>query len=546
MSIERRKLWQAYVEYPDLFIESCWHIRVPRKNPALMKLWDAQREILDIYQSGAEKIVSLKARQLGWTTTTSAYAFHSAFFHEYTPWLFISQNEDYAKKNLGFVKFAWPKLPQWLVESGPEILVNNSETMEWANGSRIESIPATVSAGRGTAVYGVMWDEGAFAPDFDNQMAAIEPLVYGQLILLSTANGMGNPFHNIYLDSKQPGSEWVSAFFPWSARPDRDQDWYDRKKRAMRGKPWQLHQEYPRNDMEAFAKSGRTAIDPEVLEDFLFVAPESRHPWRLEGFDLSTTLDVWDDSEPIVLDVWEPPTIERDPRHGYALRDPNYVVFCDLAEGIIEGDATVVVVYDVNYRTCVARMQTYAPIEMMPEIIDWIGRWYFNALLGVERNQHGWGVLHHLDNVLRYPRLFSMPSIASKQRTRSQLLGWHTNQATKPKMIVDFATELRSHGIDPRDPKLAFELATFVQRENGTYGASAGSHDDVAMAHMGAVQLMNDSFRFPIVWRDNEYRQYTTMGELDDIAFGAVRAKPVPIGQSPNRSVVKSFWVTPK
>jgi hypothetical protein len=547
-AVEREILWREFRVNKAAFFETAWQIRRVAQAPSVIKLYDAQRQVLDFYDEGgdgAQNLVVLKARQIGWTTITSAYAFYSTFFHEYRPWLFISQNEDYAKKNLGMVKFGWARLPAWIKERPgvPQILTNTSEQMEWSNGGRIESIPATGSSGRGDAVFGTMWDETAHAPDPEAQYAAIDALVYGRLILLSSAKGAGNFFAKTYQDAQRPGSEWRSMFLPWTAREDRDDDWYARQVREKRATPWVVHQEYPRNDQEAFVKSGKNPIGHELMQEFTWVRGEIMYSW--DGLEFVEIDPAEETMHALVMEVWEEPHVERDDSE-VLLRPPNYTVAVDLAEGIIDGDNTVITVYNANTRELVARVKSNYPVESIAEVIDAVGRRYFNALVGVERNMHGWGVLNILDTQLHYPRLYSMAPIATRNRTRTQSLGWHTNQATKPKMVRDYARAMRDHNIDPRDPMLYDELMTFVQDDAGRYGASPGNHDDVVISHMINLQLMEDVFRFPIMWRDPK-PLYTTMGELDLIAeIGPWPSKSTgSIGGSPqgDRTVRRSFTV---
>lgn len=539
-AVEREALWRHYRKNSRAFIESNWQIKQPRKGSALMKLWPRQIELLDWYESDWENYISLKARQLGWTTTTTAWIFHGLFFEEATNWLFVSQTQGDAIRNLGMVKYGYTRLPEWIKERGPELVTMNTEFLTFDNESGIESIPATGGSGRGDAVAGVMWDEAAFAPDPEGQWAALDALSYWKTIVLSTANGYGNWFQQTYADSEIPGSEWTSKFIPWWERPGRDEAWYDKQVRKHRATPWIVAQEYPRNPQEAFVKSGRNPIDFDLLEEHVWEEPNLAFEWN--GHRFEELKDVFEDV-PLRLDVWELPTVERDERLGYALRSPNYVIFADLAEGVTDGDYTAVTVYDANRQTCVARIETHFHIEQIAEVLDALGRWYHMALLAVERNQHGWGVLHYLNTVLNYPRLYTMPRIANRRAGHQDVLGWHTNTATKPKMVRDFARALRDHKIEARDPKLRQQLMVFVQDDKGRYGASAGNHDDVVIAHMGALQVIEDAGRFPIIWRDTTHGPLT-MGDLDKIAFGGPPIRGLDkIGRGNERRSTRSFEV---
>ena len=192
-AVTAEKEWRRCSADFQYFLSNYWFIKNVGAKPSVIKLWPAQAEIAQTYskrdskgEAKYDQLVTLKARQLGWTTLTTAYAFWTAWFNPFTPWLFVSQNETYAAKNLGMVAFGYARLPRWMRERGPSKLKGNSEFWEWDNGSSIESIPATGSAGRGDAVWGVMWDEAGFAPDPPAMYGALEPLCYGQMILLAS------------------------------------------------------------------------------------------------------------------------------------------------------------------------------------------------------------------------------------------------------------------------------------------------------------------------------------------------------------------------
>lgn len=547
-AVEREIAWRHYRTNPMDWIEAGWKIKRPRRQPSIMKLWEDQKSILRAYLEDDEKYVWLKARQLGWTTTTTAYAAHTCLFEEYTPWLFVNKNLGDSTKNLGFVKFGYANLPEWQRERVPLAKPWTTESIEWENGSRIESVPATGGAGRGDAVWGVMWDEAAFAPEPEEQMAAIDPLVYGKLILLSTANGMGNLFQRQYADSKLSDSEWRGGFFPWWSNPNRMVDgepdwdgWYAKEARSKRATPWLMFQEYPSNDVEAFVKSGRTPIGHDLMDEFVWEETDVQYVWEADEWVPREDLT---DAHPLVLHVWEEPTIERG-EFDEVLRDPNYVVFCDPAEGVEGGDFTAITVYNANTSACAARVQTHYPLELLPEILESLGYRYFTALIGVERNNHGLGTLNILNLRLSYPRLYTMPKIGSRKTGHSHMLGWHTNVATKPKMVRDYARAMMEHDVDPRDPMLKHELATFVQDENGRYGASKGNHDDVVIAHFGAFQMIEDVGRFPIIERPSE-DGVLRMSDLDAIAFPEHKAKGFgTIGQDGRSRRAKTSFEVP-
>jgi len=139
--------------------------------------------------------------------------------------------------------------------------------MGFDNGSQITSMPSASDPARGESATLVVVDEWAFLPNPEEAWASIEPVadVGGRIIGLSTANGSGNFFHQLWNGASTGNNKFDPMFFPWSASEDRDEAWYEGKKDSML--PWQLAQEYPTSAEDAFVKSGNPVFDIDVLND---------------------------------------------------------------------------------------------------------------------------------------------------------------------------------------------------------------------------------------------------------------------------------------
>lgn len=542
---------------PLYFLTNYWKIQTIGKGYAVADLWEHEKQdVADMHAAMLavgehQRQIKLKARQLGWTTIACGMMFHNAFFNEHHPWLVASQGLDEAKDTLlTKVKTPYLMLPRWLKTRGPALLDDNSEMMSFDNGSRIISIASTSASGRSKSVYGVLMDEAAFMETADELFAALDPLCYGPMFVFSTANGMGNWFHDTWVEAQLSDSEWEPRFWPWSARPDRDEDWYERTKRKYRGQMHLFYQEYPSTPAEAFAKSGRTAFDLELLEEVGGFAPPNVRldisridmdgPALVMGAELQdleeADLELW---------VWEFPTVEKGP-DGRMWRAPNYCVSVDVAEGLAHGDYSAVTVYDAHLRTVVASMKAHMPIEDLGPFVEWLGYWYHTALVGVERNNAGLVPLQYLQAV-KYPRLYRMDSIAQQKRgDRTPRYGWHTNKTTKPKMVIDMTKALRDENIILSDERILAEARTFLADGKGGYGASPGNHDDIIIAAMIGLQLCEDVGDYPIVW-SNPDPGPTTIGEL--IAAGQSKDNPFGtalrdgIGQKPRAKQVYGFEI---
>ena len=519
LQIKRELEWRKCEASALYFLENYWYVETVAKGYAQMVPYDYQRDdleaMLDAHQAGEPvREIRLKARQLGWTTLAAGFAFWSAWFHPHHPWLMVSTSEDEAKDTLATkIKNPMSYLPKWMLKRGPEIIAETQEGVSWANGSRILVIPSTSRAGRGKAMFGVLIDEAAFMEDPDGVFAALDPLCYGPLFMFSTANGMGNFFHETWVDAQKADSEWRSGFRPWSARPDRSEEWYKRTERRYRTKPHLFFQEYPSNPEEAFLKSGRTALNVEQLRSLdSWIEPEARYdvatildgvrrnvpvPRLLEEANIEESTD----ERVLELHVWQHPYLERGP-DGRLVRDPNFAIAVDVAEGLEYGDYSAVAVVDVNYSEVVATVKAHIPVEDLGVLVEWLGYWFYTALIGVERNNMGLVPLTYLQQQ-RYPRLWRMKPIAQAGSQRQTVrYGWHTNKATKPKMVVDFNKAVADGVLLLQDRRFLEESYTFLADGKGGFAANPPNHDDLVDAHLIVHQLALNIGEYPVQWVD--------------------------------------------
>lgn len=529
---------------PEFFFEHYYRIIVVGGRPQLFKLRPYQREVLQAIRTH-DFTIGLKARQIGWTTLAVANALHDVLFYEFHPWLFISRNEDAAQKMLAKAKAAYYRLPKWMRDALPKLLVETQSVMEFANGSRIESVPATGSTGRGDSVYGALMDECAFMEYAEEIWGAVQPLVYGPAMLFSTANGMGNFFHEIWLDSQNKDSIWQPLFYPWNVVPTRDEAWYDSTKRAFRGREWLFYQEYPSSPEEAFAKSGRVAFQYELIQNcFQPIEPYRRLEWVVGG----TEPRLLADGELADIEVfqWRPPEVVRD-ELGRPIYKPNYVVGVDVAEGLEHGDFSYVTVFDANTGEQMLSCRSAIPVSYLDDLIAWCGYEYMTALVVVEHNNAGVLPIDRLHRDHWYPRMYRMDKFAQYAVGRDVRYGWRTTPATKPKMVNDFIYALAEGDVILHDPDFILEAQTFIADGKGGYGATAGNHDDTIMGTLIGWQGVLDSPKYPILWRD-ETIQPVTHDEVDTLFFdsdepSAADLLDQPIGREVPVGPRKSFIV---
>lgn len=241
-----------------------------------MELWPHLLERARAWNRGEDEVI-LKARQLGLSWLAAAFACWKGL-QPASRVLMLSKGELEAFELLRKVEFIHEHLP---VELQKPLEVDNKGELSFEDGGAIRALPSTKDAGRGWTARLVIADEAAFHQWAQENFKAYRATVAdgGQLIILSTANGVGGFFYDRYwaavryadlrdqiargvagegFDSHEVIEALNSAprpvFIPWFARPDRDSFWLAREKLQYPGLPDEFRQEYPETAADAFVQ----------------------------------------------------------------------------------------------------------------------------------------------------------------------------------------------------------------------------------------------------------------------------------------------------
>ncbi len=187
--------------------------------------------------------------------------------------------------------------------------------------------------------------------------------------------------------------------------------------------------------MSCFRASGECVFDLDAVEQALHGPVEP--------------LEVCDNQR---LTIWLPAQPGRE-----------YVIGVDPAGGGVEGDYSCAEVIDRRLGTQCAELHGHWPPRELAQKLVALGKEYYAALLAVERNNHGHGVLACLRNLDGQD-------------------GWLTSAVSRPAMIENLAAALVDEPGLFRSPRLLNECRTFVRYADGNTGAAPGTHDDCVMA----------------------------------------------------------------
>ena len=177
-----------------------------RLNKVQKELWDAIRQQHE--KGEPARIIILKARQLGMSTMVQGYLLWKAITQDGHNGLVVSHNEDAAADLFSKQEMMYRMLPEALhveLESIRDTR-RQGKKLGWGgdlNTSLFVETANNPALGRGQTYQHVHLSEMAFYQKPDDIMFGLNmsvPMIGGSSIIIeSTANGMGNYFHNAWL-----------------------------------------------------------------------------------------------------------------------------------------------------------------------------------------------------------------------------------------------------------------------------------------------------------------------------------------------------------
>jgi hypothetical protein len=184
-----------------------------------------------------------------------------------------------------------------------------------------------------------------------------------------------------------------------------------------------------------------------------------------------------------LLRVWD------DPKPG-----ARYVIGADVAEGLEHGDYSCADVLDAVTGYQVAQWHGHISPDLFGDVLFHLARRYNNALLGVERNNHGLTTITRIKD-RSYTNLYAQEDV---ERTfdghQTSKAGWLTTQKSKFKIIDQIAGELRDGDCGIACEDTVKEMSTYIINANGSYGATPGYYDDRVMSRAIAGEMLRVAY----------------------------------------------------
>lgn len=454
MSLNKKEMVAEIVRCgkdPVYFCNKYSKISHPMRGLIPFEMYGFQEKALDDFKAHRFSVI-LKARQLGISTTVAAYVCWLMLFHRDKNILVVATKLGTAANLVKKIKAIHKHLPGWLKIA--DISIDNKNSFELSNGSQVKASSTSGDAGRSEALSLLVIDEAAFVEGIDELWAGLYPTLStgGRCIALSTPNGVGNWFHKTYTEAQEKKNDFHTIKLPWSVHPERDNEWFDKETRNMSRR--EIAQELECN----FNASGDTVVHGDDLKRIWEKVSEPLHK---TGFDRN----YW---------IWKEPEPSQE-----------YVAVADVARG--DGsDFSVVHVFEVQSMEQVAEYQGKVTPDMFAPLLYSIASEYNNALLVIENNSLGIGVLGRLQE-LDYKNLYY--SIKSTHEYVDEVsavalggvAGFTMSMKTRPLVIAKFEEFVRNKLLNINSLRLANEIKTFVWH-NGRPQAMRSYNDDLVIA----------------------------------------------------------------
>lgn len=525
------------------YIEKFLKIRDKRSMLIPFKLNAAQNIVMDIIDKCEEegklkRFLVLKARQMGLSTLFEGLIFQDTSNNKFKNSLIVAHEEPASQNLFNMSKLFYEELPSIIRPmkkySNGKVLAfespENDEGLKQLNpGLRSKITIATAGAGevgRSATYHNIHASEVAFFPDARTTMLGLLQSVPDEpntlVVLESTANGVGGYFYEMWQNAVKGNNEFIPIFLPWFidetyTRPFRseghrsqfieevmtvtqDNDGNEVKsyERSLMEKHdlsfeqlnWRKYtienkcegdvllfmQEYPATAEEAFISSGRPVFPISALQEYQTITKKPLRTGYLRENEEGELSFI--DDEHGYISIWQ------EPQQGMT-----YSLGADVAEGLAHGDYSCAMVGSNDTFDVVAQWHGHIDPDLFGLECVKLGKYYNEAYLGVERNNHGLTTLTTIKKE-EYWNIFFTKTYDKISESMTQKIGWETTSRTKPFMIDKLREFIREHHLGLYSDLAVSEMFTYIIEDNGSTNAQEGSHDDTVVALGIMLQLM--------------------------------------------------------
>ena len=467
---------------------------------------EAQRIVDDkirkqLEETGRVRAIILKGRQMGLSTYATGRVFWKSYFNAHNNSVVMAHDSATSDALFNMSRNTIANMPDefrpvFKKSNAKEILFDHNES-----GYRLYTA-GSPEAGRGTTPTIAHLSEVAFWTHDEKILAGlfqgISEANGTEVILESTANGVGNEFHRLWKGAVEGENDYLPIFVPWylmpeyrrtvlepeafketlSSEEDKIQDrhgldleqLYWRRLKVAEGGLSKFRQEYPLTAEEAFQTSGANVFNIEKLQSLI-----PSHIMKTQTFNyISSSFEDFKEGD---IEIFQYPKF-----------DENFVIGADCALGVGQDYSACVVMNTANEVVALYRNNRVDPTRY-GDLLFYLGRYYNNALLAVESNSLGIATLNRLKQ-MNYVNLYHQTKVANVSNEEGSRLGWRTTQATKPMIVAHLKNAIENDDINLASPRIIQECLSYVADANGRTNAITGGHDDTVIATAIAFEVL--------------------------------------------------------
>lgn len=504
------------------------------------KLRKAQRKLLKVLVETAFalkpiRVILVKARQWGGSTLIQLFCAWIQLFHRKNWNSVIATHIEEAARNIrGMYTLVADRHPKDILDIRFRAFEGSSKNKQIVDRGCVIYIgsmerPNSLHSGNYKLVHcsevGYWKETTQRKPsDFVNAFEGSVPLEPFTLVALeSTAKGTGNFFHTTWLNAIKGENAYTPVFVAWweidmyTMPFDSYKDmklfvesmnsyelymfslgatleglhWY-REKRKSFDNDWDMQEQFPSTADEAFVTSGRKAHHPLHIKQMEAFAKKPSFigemfadaPSGEEAINNSLQFkelakgDFW---------VWKKPDYDR-------LYEHRYVVSLDIGGSAAKADWSVIRVLDrlPMINGGVPEFVATYRFHMDQDLTAWravqVAKWYCDALLVVEANvlntfqTEGNFTSTVLDIIAHvYPNLYYRDDPEKIKEGVPAKYGFWTGR-NKSEIVSIMTKGLREMGFIERDQRMLDECGWYELKQDGSYGAIDGQHDDIYMS----------------------------------------------------------------
>ncbi len=401
-------------------------------------LYDYQEKMFKHFNDNRFSIV-LACRQSGKSISSVVYLLWYACFHPEKTIAILANKGAVAREMLARITLALENLPYFL-QPGCKAL--NKGSIEFSNNSKIVANATSASSIRGLSVNLLFLDEFAFVDNDAQFYTSTYPVVTAgkdtQIVVCSTANGIGNVYHKLWEGAVQQTNEFKPFRVDWWDVPGRDEEW--KAQTVANTSELQFEQEFG----NTFHGRGNTLIGADHLLAQQSIEPE----FVTQGVNI----------------------------YAQPIEEHEYIMTVDVSKGRNQDYSTFTII-DVSTtpfeQVATFRDNNLSPM-LFPDIIHKYAKTYNDAYVVVESNDQGAVVCNGLYYDLEYENMFVESSI------KANAIGATMTRRVKRIGCSSIKDLIEQKKLKIVDAQTIVEMSTFVSK-GSSYQAIAPNHDDLMM-----------------------------------------------------------------